>query len=253
MSTSAARPPLASRAHPDPPPTHESGDDAGSGPEDATSADERRATQPCVLVVDDEPGNRGIIRDVLEADGYEVVEVSNGVDALDRVSKGDVDVVLLDVVMPGMDGIQVLRALRAEGASASLPVLLVTAHHSREERLRGIEAGANDFLKKPVDLMDLRLRVRNAADVKSLHDKVRSDYERLIALEAHRDSLVHMIVHDLRSPLTSIRSNLQLVELDAGEVLSPETQGMPFGCDRGDDRVHRHGDHDAGPEPPRVR
>jgi signal transduction histidine kinase len=153
-----------------------------------------------VLVVDDEPKNRELLRDLLEVKGYSVVEAEDGVDALGKVD-GDCDVILLDVMMPRMDGLEACRQLKAKPETAHIPVLMVTALAEREQRHKGIDAGANDYLTKPIDRKDVLLRVRNAVHAKRLHDKVHQDLAKLRELETVRDNLTHMIVHDIRSPL----------------------------------------------------
>src|SRR5712692_332514 len=175
-----------------------------------------------ILVVDDQEPNRLLLRDLLEAQGHVVTEAADGPEALERVREHPPDVVLLDVNMPGLDGFEVCRRLKADPRTAAIPVLLVTALAHREQRLEGIAAGANDYLTKPIDTADLVLRVRNAIGVRRLHVEVETQYQRLQELEQQRDSLVHMLVHDLRSPLTAIRAYLDLIRLDAGDNLSPD-------------------------------
>lgn len=131
-----------------------------------------------VLVVDDEEPNRILLRDPLEARGYLVSEAVNGHEALRAVQKRLPDTILLDVMMPGMDGFQVCRRLKLDPLSAHVPILMVTALSDRKERLAGIEAGANDFLNKPVDLHDLILRVGNAVQTKSLFDQLQAEREK---------------------------------------------------------------------------
>lgn len=128
-----------------------------------------------VLVVDDEEPNRTLLRDSLEPHGYEIEEAADGEEALRRIAARPPDVVLLDVMMPGMDGFEVCERLKKEPATASIPVLMVTALSARQERLMGIAAGANDFLNKPVDLQDLTLRVRNAVQAKRLYDQLQAE------------------------------------------------------------------------------
>lgn len=175
-----------------------------------------------VLVVDDEPKNRELICDTLEAQGFQTEEASDGVQALSCISQSAPDVVLLDVAMPGMDGLAVCRQLRAQESTADLPVIMVTAHADRQDRLDGIEAGANDYLTKPVDLQDLVLRVRNTAAAKRLSDTVKKNLLRLQELERLRDGLTHMVIHDLRSPLSAILMALQLIGPAVAEQLGPE-------------------------------
>ena len=131
-----------------------------------------------VLVVDDEEQNRALLRDPLEARGFEVDEAENGLQALEKISRRTPDVILLDVMMPKMDGFEVCRRLKRNPVTAPIPILMVTALSERKERLVGIEAGANDFLHKPIDLQDLILRVGNAAYTKSLFDQLQAEQQK---------------------------------------------------------------------------
>jgi adenylate cyclase len=137
---------------------------------------------PCslgfVLVVYDEEQNRTLLRDPLEARGYEVEEAENGVQALQKIAERPPDVILLDLMMPKMDGFEVCRRLRKDAKAAHIPILMVTALSERKERLMGIEAGANDFLNKPVDIQDVILRVGNAVYAKHLYDQLQVEQEK---------------------------------------------------------------------------
>ena len=135
-------------------------------------------TLPCrglVLIVDDEPANRELLRDPLEVHGYEIVEAENGEQALEKVAQRPPDVILLDVMMPRMDGYEVCRRLKKDARTTPIPILMVTALSERMERLMGIAAGANDFLTKPVDLQELALRVGHAAHSKRLFDQLQAE------------------------------------------------------------------------------
>jgi signal transduction histidine kinase len=180
-----------------------------------------------VLVVDDQDPNRLLLRDLLEAQGHEVVEAVDGAEALQQVATTAPDAVLLDIGMPGMDGFEVCRRIKSDPSTAHIPVLLVTALSQRDQRLLGISAGANDYITKPIDRSDLTLRVRNAVRMHRLYVEVEQQYRRLERLELLRDSLVHMIVHDLRSPLAGIRAYLDLLKLDgAGRLDREMTQSI---------------------------
>jgi two-component system, sensor histidine kinase and response regulator len=187
----------------------------------------REAVTGRVLVVDDQDPNRLLLRDLLEAQGHQVIDAVDGSEALQLVATTSPDVVLLDIGMPGMDGFEVCRRIKAEPSTASIPVLLVTALSQRDQRLLGIGAGANDYITKPIDKSDLTLRVRNAVRMHQLYVEVEQQYRRLERLELLRDSLVHMIVHDLRSPLAGIRAYLDLLKLDgAGRLDRDMTQSI---------------------------
>jgi len=134
--------------------------------------------QGFVLVVDDEEQNRSLLRDPLEAHGYEVAEAVNGSEALRQIATRVPDVILLDVMMPQMDGFEVCRRLKTDSKTAHIPILMVTALSERKERLMGIAVGANDFLNKPVDIQDVILRVGNANYAKSLYDQLQDEREK---------------------------------------------------------------------------
>jgi len=166
-----------------------------------------------ILVVDDEAKNRKIVKDLLEVNGYRVLEATNGKEALALVSEKNLDVILLDIMMPGIDGFEVCRRLKSNPETAHIPVIMITALTDRDDRIRGIKEGANDFISKPIDTKDVVLRVRNAVYSKHLYDEVKKAYDRLKELESLRDSLVHMIVHDMRQPITALSGYLQLLRM----------------------------------------
>jgi signal transduction histidine kinase len=176
-----------------------------------------------ILVVDDETANRLLLRELLEPHGYAVVEAANGEDGLARAREARPDVILLDVMMPKLDGFEVCRRLKAAPETRVVPVLIVSSLSARQERLSGIEAGANDFVTKPIDRADLLLRVRNALASKRLYDDMEAQYVRLRELESLRDSLVHMLVHDVRSPLGALMAYLHLLGMELGSSTVDET------------------------------
>jgi len=187
-----------------------------------STSDSKSNTPARILVVDDDPMNRQLLRDLLEGSGYAVVEASDGVAACDSAQACIPDIILLDVLMPGMDGLEVCKRIKSDNRTQHVPVILITSQREREDRLSGIAAGASDFLTKPVDAVELRLRVRNWVNTKRLYDRVQEEYHRIAELEKMRDTLVHMVVHDLRSPLTCILSELDYATLEGGEKLGPE-------------------------------
>jgi len=125
-----------------------------------------------ILVVDDTPVNVKLLADLLGAKGYAVVTAASGKDALEKVDAERPDLVLLDVMMPGMTGYEVCKKLREVEATAMLPVVMVTALDPAQERVKGIEAGADDFLSKPINQPELLARVRSLLRVKALHDQL---------------------------------------------------------------------------------
>jgi len=134
-----------------------------------------------ILVVDDTAANVKLLDDLLAFQGYEIETASSGDEALAAIHRRMPDLVLLDVLMPGMSGYDVCRAIRAEPAIAMLPVVMVTTLDDRDERVRGIESGADDFLSRPVNPPELLARVRSLLRIRRLHETVQRQKEQLVA------------------------------------------------------------------------
>ncbi len=127
-----------------------------------------------VLIVDDIPTNVRLLEARLAAEYYDVVTASSGAEALDICATQHIDIVLLDVMMPVMDGFEVCRRLKGDPRTHHIPVLMITALDQPSDRVRGLEVGADDFLSKPVDDMQLMARVKSLVRLKSLTDELRS-------------------------------------------------------------------------------
>ena len=141
--------------------------------------DERRAT---VLIVDDEPLNLEVLESFLYGVGYRIVRASSGEDALASVKAEQPDLVLLDVMMPGMDGFEVCRRLKGDDSTRSIPVVIVTSLDQRDDKVQAIKVGADDFITKPVDKTELLARSASLLRMKEFHDerdKAYSDIRRI--------------------------------------------------------------------------
>ena len=125
-----------------------------------------------ILVVDDTPANIQLLGDLLTSRGYQVSTAVNGEEALAKVAAEKPDLVLLDVMMPGLSGYDVCRRIRSDPATVLLPVVMCTSLDPQQERVKGIEAGADDFLSKPVNQPELFARVKSSLRVKALHDEL---------------------------------------------------------------------------------
>ena len=125
-----------------------------------------------VLVVDDVAANVRVLAKILDSHGYAVDTAAGGIEALEKVAANRPDIVLLDVMMPDLSGYDVCRAIRADPATTVLPVVLVTALDDSAERVKGIEAGADDFLTKPIRQHELLARVRSLLRIKAYHDTI---------------------------------------------------------------------------------
>lgn len=163
-----------------------------------------------LLVVDDDPRQVAILVAHLAPLGHTLLTANGGVEALQVLEDEEVDLVLVDLRMPGIDGIDVLHHVRAQPALARLPVVLITSLHEREARLGAIEAGADDFVEKPPDAAILRARVTNLLRLKQAGDQLEQRNEDLRRLEALRKELADLVVHDLKAPVTGCALNIEV-------------------------------------------
>jgi adenylate cyclase len=189
-----------------------------------------------ILVVDDVPRNVKLLADILTVKGYDVLIAASGPEALERINSEKPDLVLLDVMMPGMDGYEVCAAIRSEPTLRMLPIVLVTALDP-SERVKGLECGADDFLTKPINQPELLARVRSLLRIKSLYDEVQAQRaelaewnrtleERIAAGVAQLERLSRMkrffspqvadliLSGETDDPLQSHRSEITVVFLD---------------------------------------
>jgi class 3 adenylate cyclase/CheY-like chemotaxis protein len=143
-----------------------------------------------ILVVDDAPANVKLLDQVLRASGYEVVTAASGREGLEKLAAAKPDLVLLDVVMPEMSGYEMCRAIRADSATALLPVVMVTALDPETERVKGIEAGADDFLSKPINQPELLARVKSLLRIRALHRQVEEQAAQLAEWNARLEDRV---------------------------------------------------------------
>ncbi len=137
-----------------------------------------------ILIIDDNPQNAALVTAQLQRDGYAVTSASTGRTGLERAAADAPDVVLLDIMMPGMDGFEVCRALRADPHTRAVPVIVLTSLQERTDKLRALQAGADDFLSKPVDRAELLARVGSAVRAKRLYDELAESRDE-ISQQAH--------------------------------------------------------------------
>lgn len=160
-----------------------------------------------ILAVDDSPDNLFLIESILDQPNYQITCVASGCEALEAVRQAPPDLILLDVMMPGLDGYAVTRKLRANPTLPYIPILLITAH-DQSSLVQGLDAGADDFIRKPVDVNELRARVRSLLRLKRSMDAQR-------AMVRQRDDFVARLTHDLRTPLVAANRMLKLCQSDA--------------------------------------
>ena len=188
-------------------------------PVDAPPLHKEVAAAPgLILVVDDDEVNRDVLSRRLLQHKHVVRTASNGGEALELLREMAFDVVLLDIMMPDMDGYEVLRHIKADSARRHVPVIMISAIDEVQSVVRCIEAGAEDYLAKPFDATLLRARISASLEKKRgrdresvLYEQLQKNYRRLQEVEKLRDDLRNMIVHDLRSPLTSVIVGIEML------------------------------------------
>ncbi len=168
-----------------------------------------------ILVVDDSPDNVFLIKTILEGEGYIISSAENGISALAQLEKSPCDLILLDLMMPGMDGYEVTRRIRGDAKfQPYIPILLITAHDAPNVA-KGLDLGADDFIRKPVTVDELLARVRSLLRLKRSIDE-RDEIAR------QRQDFVSRLTHDLRTPLVAADRMLALFGQGALGTLSPQ-------------------------------
>lgn len=172
-----------------------------------------------LLVVDDLPDNSFLIQAILEEEGYQIEVEDNGPAALARIEASPPDLVLLDVMMPGMDGYEVTRRVRRNQNLPFIPILLITAY-DQPSVVKGLDVGADDFIRKPVEVEELLARVRSLLRLKhSLDERDR--------IARQREDFVSRLTHDLRTPLVAADRMLKLFQEEAfGEIPQPMQEAI---------------------------
>jgi signal transduction histidine kinase len=174
-----------------------------------------------LLVVDDDAANREVLCRRLERQGHDVHTVSSGRDAMHILGESAFDLVLLDIMMPEMDGYEVLGRIKSDSTLQHIPVIMISALNELQSVVRCVEAGAEDYLTKPFNATLLKARIGACLEKKrgrdrenALFEQLQSNYKRLQELEQQRDDMRNMIVHDLRTPLTALMIGVEMLEMD---------------------------------------
>jgi signal transduction histidine kinase len=176
-----------------------------------------------LLLVDDDTSNRSMMQSLLGRD-YTIVSVRSGQEALERLNQDEFDLVLLDVMMPGMNGFEVLEVIRSAPRLAELPVILISGRTDTGLVVQGLELGANDYLSKPVNLKVAKARINTQISLKRLADERRRAMEEFKAVQDMKDRLIQVASHDLKAPLSNLRTAQYLLR----EILndSPDARAI---------------------------
>lgn len=157
-----------------------------------------------ILVIDDEEFNRRLLSRIVGHYG-EIIEAADGRTGLQYLAEESFDLVLLDIMMPEMNGIEVLMQIRQQATSNALPVILISALNDNGDIVKGLEAGANDYITKPIDMDLVQARVRTQLRLKSVYDLEKTAVAKLEKADALKTKLLSIASHDLKSPLSNVK------------------------------------------------
>ena len=170
-------------------------------------------TRPTLLVVDDVVGNIDMLLETLGED-YTMIVATDGADAIDSVKEALPDLILLDVMMPGMDGYEVCRRLKDDPTTRDIPIIFITALNETKNKIKGFSVGGVDYVTKPFQPEEVHARVGMHLELCRKKRELQQSYDKLRETEMQRDGLVHMMVHDMRSPLFAILGSLEMAGME---------------------------------------
>ena len=183
---------------------------------------ESKNYQGSVLIVDDTPRNIQILGSLLRQHGFLVSVAQNGQQAFDIAGKAMPDLILLDIMMPGMDGYQTLSALKQNESTANIPVIFITAVVEKEKIVKGLEMGAVDYITKPFNLREVISRVTTHVNLKKTNETFMEEKNRAVEATRLKDKFVSLVAHDLRTPFNTILGFMNIVYTDKQDELSPQ-------------------------------
>jgi DNA-binding response OmpR family regulator len=175
-----------------------------------------------VLIVDDEMVNLELAEALITQDGHECILAQDGAEAWEKVQEHRPDIVLMDIVMPKMNGIETCRKIKTHPLSYAVPVVMITALNSSEDKVKSIQAGADDFISKPFDRHELSARLRSLLRLKAIHDRLEGSLSALKEMQTAREDLLTRAARDLEAPLQLISECLRAVSGEQ-QQLSAET------------------------------
>lgn len=166
-----------------------------------------KLARPGVLIVDDQANNLKVLGTILRGEDFEIYAARNGTEALETASLANPDLILLDIMMPDLDGYEVCRRLKQDPVTAEIPVIFLTARVESDDLVQGFEAGAVDYIRKPFQQAELLARVRLHLELKHSRDEIRRTGN-------ERKELIHILCHDLRAPFSAMDSILNIMQTD---------------------------------------
>lgn len=179
---------------------------------------------PFVLVVDDVLRNLQVIGNTLEDEGYEISVAQSGPEALEMIKLDKPDLILLDVMMPDMNGFEVCETLKADDETKNIPVIFLTAKTETEDIIKGFKLGGVDYISKPFKKEELLVRIQTHLDLKFAREKIEYKNDRLEQLNMEKNEFLGIAAHDLKNPLTGIKGLSELIVMEIEEMERTEIE-----------------------------
>ncbi len=170
-----------------------------------------------ILIVDDIPSNIWLLKAMLEQSGFQICSAENSEEALERLKRGTIDLILLDVLMPGVNGFELAEQLKHHPDYREIPIIFLTALNEPGDVVKGFQLGANDFISKPFNKEELFVRIRHQLTLLEAKRTIQQQTGELQKTIAGRDALYSVIAHDLRIPMSSLKMNLNVLLLKMEE------------------------------------
>ncbi len=175
-----------------------------------------------ILIVDDLPKNIQLLGSILREKGFDIAFAKSGKEALKRVENNDFDLILLDIMMPGMDGFEVCKSLKDNDKTSDIPIIFLTAKNDTESTVKGFELGAVDYVTKPFNAIELLARVNTHLELKNKTKELVDTNQRLIELNSTKDKFFSIIAHDIRNPLVSFKGLTELLTKNYNDFTEEE-------------------------------
>ncbi|MEN8098616.1 MAG: response regulator [Chloroflexota bacterium] len=179
-----------------------------------------------ILVVDDDRIIVEVLRQSLSLTGYRVEAAYDGEEGLEAARVLNPDIILLDVMMPKIDGYTVCKELKKDPDTQRIPIIILTALADRDDKLRALESGADEFIRKPPDRQELLIRIRTLLRSRRLQTQVEMGLLEVNELRQQRDQLIEMLVHDMRGPMSSVIGGLELMQRKQDSLSRDELDGL---------------------------
>ncbi len=179
-----------------------------------------------ILIVDDTPTNLGVLFDYLRNSGFKVLVAEDGKGAIQRASYAKPDIILLDVLMPGLDGFETCRRLKKNEATKDIPVIFMTALSDTVDKVRGFDLGAVDYVTKPLHHEEVLARIHTHLTIRNLQKSLQEQITERDRLIADLDAFAHTVAHDLKGPLSIITGYTSVLEDGWSTMLAEETQEL---------------------------